>query len=77
MAVCNGNFGNNRTNIFLKLKQVGNFMGTPRNSKFCSSVQGARNAETEIVRRCTAKLRVPRNEAMNTEGEFIQVRTWR
>jgi len=52
-------------------------MGTPRNSKFCSSVQGARNAETEIVRRCTAKLRVPRNEAMNTEGEFIEVRTWR
>lgn len=31
---------------------------------FRDAVQDARNTETEIVRNCTARLRVPRNAAM-------------
>ena len=46
-------------------------MGVRVNTEFWDAMQGARNAETEIVRGCTARLRVPRNVAMHPKNEFI------
>ncbi len=45
-------------------------MGVRINAEFWDAMQGARNAEAEIVRGCTARLRVPRNEAMRPKNEF-------
>jgi len=44
-----------------------------KNAKFWDAVQGARNVETEIVRGCTARLRVPRNDVMHPKDEFVKV----
>ncbi len=40
------------------------------NSEFCDAVLGARNAEHETVRGCTASERVPRNAAKRAENEL-------
>ncbi len=45
-------------------------MANYKNSEFWCAVQGARNTEAEIVRGCTARLRVPRNAVMPPKNEF-------
>ena len=44
-----------------------------RNSEFWITWQGARSAEPETVRFCTAKGRVPRNAAVWPKNAFIEV----
>jgi hypothetical protein len=48
-------------------------MGVRVNAEFLDALQGALNAEAEIVRGCTARLRVPRNDAMRPKNEFIEL----
>jgi hypothetical protein len=44
-----------------------------KNPKFLDALQGARSAEAEIVRLCTARLRAPHNETMRQEDVFLKV----
>jgi hypothetical protein len=48
-------------------------MGVRVNAEFWDALQGARNAEAEIVRVCTVRLRVPRNDAIRPKNEFIEL----
>ncbi len=48
-------------------------MVNAKNIDFGNAVQGARNAEVEIVRFCTARLRVPRNAAIYPKNEFLAI----
>ncbi len=44
-----------------------------KNTKFRDVVRGTRNAETEIVRGCTARLRVQRNEVTCPKVGFERI----
>jgi|GEM_PF-2313465 len=44
-----------------------------KNTKFWDVVRGARNAETEILHDCTARLRLPRNEVTYPKVGFERI----
>jgi len=44
-----------------------------KNTKFWDVVRGARNAETKILRGCTARLRLPRNEVICPKVGFERI----